>query len=303
MIETYKPSGKFTPIFPLYLIGAFAVIIGLAWLYVRLLDWIPFIYISFLLTAAFGFASGALLLLAVERGKCRNVLLAILAGLLVGAGAIGAKHWMQYQYFLGQFTKAEAVEFGDEKMPDELASQIYTFPLYIEDRVKHGWSMGSDGSDGDISGIFVWCVWFLEALVVIACCVSLPRGKAKEPFSESCDKWADEEEPLMAIPVPENIPMYAGASSYEDLLDFPEPTTNHTGRSLVYTLNSVPGEDLEDSYLTITDHVVKVDKKGEESVTDKNLFSYIPVSAENREDLIERIDEFASRVNRGNGEA
>jgi len=298
MIEQYKPSGKFTPLFPLYLIGGFAVIIGLAWIYIRLLDWIPFIYISFLLTAAFGFAAGFLLVLAVERGKCRNVPLAILAGLLIGAGAIGAKHWMQYKYTVAAITKHMATESGEAEIPVDVASQIYTFPTYIDDRVTNGWSMGSGGSDGDISGIFVWGVWLLEALVVLACCVSLPRGKAKEPFSESCGKWADEEEPLMAIPVAENVPMYAGASSYEDLLDFPEPTSGPTGRSLVYMLNSVPGEDLEDSYLTITDHRVTVNKKGEESVKDTKLFSYVPVSMENREDLIARIDEFAERVNR-----
>jgi len=295
MIETYKPSGKFTPIFPLYLIGAFAVIIGLAWLYVRVLDWIPLIYISFLATAAFGFGCAMLLHLAVNVGKCRNVLLATLAGLLIGAGAIGAKHWMQYKYTLGEIAKIAATENGGENVSADEVGQQITFPLYIDFRVKTGWSVGRRGSSGDISGIFVYGVWLLEALVVLACCVVLPRGKAKEPFSESSDKWADEETALLSYMVPEHLPVYEDVETLDDVLDFPEPADN-SPRSLIYKLNSVPGEDEEDSYLSVISQHLSYDKEGKANTVDTNVFEFVPISAERRSELLACIAEFTGEV-------
>ena len=55
MIETYTPSGRCSPVFLTTFLGL-AVILGvLGWVYQWLLDLIPLIYVSFILTLGAGF--------------------------------------------------------------------------------------------------------------------------------------------------------------------------------------------------------------------------------------------------------
>ncbi len=57
MLDRYRPSGRTGPaVFVLWL-PLLLVLCGLAWIYQLLIDWIPFIYLNFLLTL--GFAGAA----------------------------------------------------------------------------------------------------------------------------------------------------------------------------------------------------------------------------------------------------
>jgi len=296
MIETYKPSGRFSPIFFAYVVGAAAIIIGLAWLYVRLLHWIPLIYISFLITLGFMGLCFIALNWAGRSGNCRNLLLATVLGLLIGAGAVGTKHWFQYKHRLNLAVNSVAKQHGDEaaKSARKLLEATITFKEYIKDRLQTGWSVGRVGrsasSRAPAKGLFVWLVWALEAGMIILGCVAGLRTIAGEPFSESSGQWADEERLLLAYNIPEHVPVYEDVETLDDLLDFPE-ATDHSPRSLRYILKSVPGDDEEDSFLSVVNRHVSYDKEGKENKSDSTLFENVVVTAAQRADLLERLSE------------
>lgn len=274
MIETYKPSGKFAPTYFLFLIGGFAIAIGLAWLYVRLLDLIPFIYLNFLITAGMGLACAFILTICIDKGRCRNSILAILVGLLFGGGVVATKHWFQYRHTLGMISK----EAGQ---PVEEIEKVVSFQNYIKLRVDNGWTMGSGG---DISGIFVYIVWATEAFVILAIAFTAWK-RSRDPFSEDVGLWADEEEPLLVVPVYDYAEVHSDAQSFDDLLDFPELCEGHTPRAILYMLNSIEGVDNHDSYLSVRDVRVTHDKEGKENVDTKDIFSFVRVNPEQREQL------------------
>ncbi len=54
-MNTYKPSGKYSPLSPIYLVLTCATVVpALAWLYAYAIWYCPFIYINFFITLGFG---------------------------------------------------------------------------------------------------------------------------------------------------------------------------------------------------------------------------------------------------------
>ena len=77
MLDSYQPSGRVGKSTLVWTLTGLLIAVGLAWLYQRLLDWIPLIYINFLLTLGSGFALGVITAMIVGLGHCRNVVVAL----------------------------------------------------------------------------------------------------------------------------------------------------------------------------------------------------------------------------------
>ena len=82
MFEVYKPSGGFGLSTIIYLLIGLVVTALLGVAYTFGLQFIPFIYISFIMTGVFSLALGFLGAKIVNMGHCRSVLLAALIGTL-----------------------------------------------------------------------------------------------------------------------------------------------------------------------------------------------------------------------------
>lgn len=95
-------------------------------------------------------------------GKCRNVYMGIIAGLLIGGLSYVSMH-----YF-------DSRSFG---APDLLT--------YLHAMADEGYSIFFIA----ISGVFAWITWVIELGIVAFVTVTMAGGSSSEPFCGKCDRW------------------------------------------------------------------------------------------------------------------
>ncbi|MFA5658516.1 MAG: hypothetical protein WC900_04465 [Oscillospiraceae bacterium] len=212
----YKPSNKFTVKGVLLVLLAVAVVGSiLAPVYLKLIDWIPFIYLNILMTAIYGAVIGLVVSKIVEKTKIRNVIMVLLA-VLVGSVIVTAVKWSLYCYwdndsywgikdFRENFTESDYVEF-DDIIYEELGFHFADSPIdyltspkelinYIKYVNEEGrWnikaSVTAEGTDNYVKGGMLWLVWLIEAGIIIIIPVLMGIKKARYPFIEIDDDWA-----------------------------------------------------------------------------------------------------------------
>ena len=250
----------------------------------------------------------------VNAGKLRNVMIAALFGILLGTAGLGAKYYFQYQTLLSdattQFMKEESIPDDQrQQVKNALASEI-TFWKHIEFRVEEGWNVGRGGGGAPISGVFVYLIWGIEAVIVYFLAFTIPVSAANEPFSEKVNDWASEEEIVMTLPITdqEMVAKIKSASSVEDLLEIPIPKTDESNQFAVYKVNSIEGQELEDAYLSVDLITFSVNNKGEEQKKEDSLVKYAILSSQLRQQLVdnasllqEAIAEFRASVEEESG--
>ena len=296
MFDVYKPSGGIgVKTYPLILVGI-PLAIALAFVYQLLLEWIPLIYISFLITIGMGTGLAMIGSFIVNKGHVRNVMFAGLIGLILATCGLGAKYWFQYRTLLDAATTQLIQE---NKLPEtgraEIKKQVsttLTFAKHIEFRTETGWSIGRGGGGAPVKGPFVYLVWLIEAGMIYYFAVKLPIGAAGQPYSEKMSMWADESNAVMTLPITdgEMVSKIKSASSVEQLLEIPIPKTDASNQFAVYTVNSIPGEELEDAYLSVNLITLSVNAKGEQETKDDPLVKLAILSTEKRKQLIENAE-------------
>jgi hypothetical protein len=283
MFDTYKASGRFSPQFIVWLAIGLVVAAGMAFVYQLGLHYIPLIYVNFMLTLGAAFVLGVLIALVIKQGKIRNTAIAVVSLLLLASTFLMAKYGFQFQRFKSEL-KTEIERMSAEELSQyykveiepesvaELKRQIvesYTFSEHIQLRVDTGWSLGRAGRGGaPVSGIFVYLVWLIEAGMLFYISGAATLEAVRKPFSEKMNAWADESEVLMTLPItsPEMVEKIQSAKSVQDLLEIPLPKSDQSNQFAVYTVNSIPGEEMEDAYLTVQLQTHSVNKKGENEV-------------------------------------
>ena len=231
MFETYRPSGKFgARAIPLWIVGLL-VTLPLALVYVILLDVIPLIYVSFLLTLVAGWILGLVAYYICNFGHVRNSMVAWLVGLSLPAVFLIAKHVVQWNFLQPNLD----------------------FFSYIDQRVDEGWMIGRRGQNNQINGFMVYAVWAIEAGIIFFRSPFRAAAQAKEPYSEPLNQWACEQEQIMVLPISEDemITKIKAASTVDQLLEIPIPKTDEATKFAVYNVNSIPGQEMEDAYLSV----------------------------------------------------
>jgi hypothetical protein len=290
MFEIYKPSGRFGAMaIPLLIVGIVAAV-ALAFVYQLLLHLIPFIYISFLITLGLGFACGIAGGMIVHAGKVRNALFAGAIGIVLAMSALGAKYYFQYQRFLSE-TRAQLKQLAlpeDERAEFENAVAEIGFVDHLQARADIGWEIGRNGGL-PIQGVFVYLIWLIEAGIVGYYAFSLPSSRAREPYSEKLDAWADEVEHVMTLPITseEMVTKIKAATSVDELLKIPIPETDESHQFAVYSVNSIQGEELEDAYLSVGLVTLSINSKGEQEQKELPLVKYAILSSEQRRQLVD----------------
>ena len=114
-------------------------------------------------------------------------------------------------------------------------------------------------------------------------------NRAKEPFSEKMNEWADEAEVVMALPVTdaEMVSKINSASSVDELLEIPIPKTDESHQFARYTVNSIKGQELEDAYLSVDLLTISLNKEGQEETQEQPLVQHAILSSEQRKQLEE----------------
>lgn len=179
-IQRYAPSGAFGPLTFVCALGSLLAAILIAGIYMLLVDLIPFIYASILLTAGFGFALAVLGSKSITAGHCRNRALAFGVGLLLGAGGLAASYgWA----FLIDINEAASNYPGVPLL--ELAQEA-SFKMWLDARIDGGWKVGKST---EISGIGVMIIWFIEAAIIMGAPLLLAMADAAVPYCEPCQTW------------------------------------------------------------------------------------------------------------------
>ncbi len=279
MILIYQPSGKLNPLVLTFSIGAGVAMIGLGFIYQKLLSWIPFIYLNALLMIGYAFAGNFAMQFAVKKGKCRNPMVAKLLGLAVGVVAILSTHRFAYQFTLNEaIPEIMAEEPGVTE--EEIRAEI-TFERYVEVRVDEGWSIGKGGRSGlPIKGVFVYIVWLIEAGVVAAGTYLGANKMAQVPFIEAGDCWADQSEIVVRLSgqtIASKADL-AEAGTVEQLIALPTANAEPPGAtSMVYELAKSDRYD-EEAYLTVALEQVTLDKEGKPQIQRDVIWPHIIVT-------------------------
>lgn len=296
MFETYKPSGRFGGLSIAFILIGMIAAVAASYVYHLLLHWIPLIYVNFLATIGLGFLLGFFGAMIVNIGKVRNVPLALVIGLLLTLAALGGKFYFQYEQMLSDTVQVlmndpQAIGADPAEMKKFLRQEI-SFMDHIQVRVDEGWNIGRGGGGAPVSGIFVYAIWLIEFGIVVWSAATVALGAAREPFSEKLGEWASESEIVMTLPVTNDdmVAQIKAATTVDQLLEIPIPQTDASDQFAVYTVNSIPGQELEDAYLTVELNRIYLDKEGNQQTDVTPLVQLAIITTDQRKQLFENAD-------------
>lgn len=196
----YEESGKVPPAGPVIaLLLGILTAVALSFVYAYAINYIPFIYLNFLLTGFFGVAVGAVVAMGAGLGKIRNknvvIALAVVAALVACYAA-----WVVTVYV---WFEGEAFIFN----PSDLLTIIQ---LVAQEGV---WSLkGSTPTGGAL-----YTVWGIEAAVIIGASFFGAIGAySEEPFCESCNEWTKVVELTERLEHPEDFEAFVRGLESKD---------------------------------------------------------------------------------------
>lgn len=293
MFQTYQPSGKAGVLtWPLTLVGI-GLTIALAFVYQYLLDWIQLIYVNLLLAWGMSIGLGMIGVWVVKSGPVRSVTLAAVLGFLIALAGVSAKFSFQYSGWLDAATWFVMAEenFSDDRYDEvhrNIAAEI-GFLEYLKIRSNEGFTIGRNRGGMTIRGIFVYTIWIIEFGVFAWYAVRMPCSAAALPYSEKLASWASEEETVMTLPITDSemVTRIKSAQSVDDLLNIPIPKTDISKQFAVYRVHSIPGQEMEDAYLSVDLTSYSTNSSGETETTTEALVKLAILSSDNRNQLVE----------------
>jgi hypothetical protein len=191
-LNYYKESG-IAPLLSvvLVLICASVPLLIISYFYSLIINFIPFIYLNFLIVAVYGivisYTSRIFTLIFKIRHRKQSILLTFLLSLL-------AIYFQWVSYIFIAFNEDFSLfmlfnQFND--FASILLSPVLVYDLIIEINTIGFWSLGL--SKLNITGILLWGIWLAEALIIIiVACKYFTRFEII-PFSEKNKTWFKKE--------------------------------------------------------------------------------------------------------------
>ena len=298
-VETYRASGALNPGSTLAAalggIVAALVAAGIVWGWERS----PIPTLVILTPILQGFILGFALALLFGKAKLRNPTLALVFGVVCGAISVVAVHYGHYVkdvYAFRDEVRAQMAEISAKLGPDvaqALLSDVNADPFkafdeditnpetgksgflgHLDLRAKHGVTIKRT----ELTGIGMWILWGIEALIVIGIAAVMGRSRAAEPFCELCDRWFEKADTPTILPPSKaeelknvvNKNDALGLAALRSSAPYFDPTTG----AAVVTAHVCPG--CEDGY---ADVVLRTPNK-EGKMEDKKLATLVRASKE-----------------------
>jgi len=202
----YKPSGKFSPLFFLYVLLIVLAAIPLTSVaYIYLSYYTPFVFLKIFATIGCGIAVGFLMGFATKLGKARNPILVLISTVAVMCIAKYVQWTVYIPLIFSDSYQVMGITFGERFLTSfylltepgtvfELASVINTIGA---------WSIGRGGQA--INGVSLLVVWIMEFIIMtLAACMAV-REKPKFPFCEKSNTWYDKMPGRVEANMPENF--------------------------------------------------------------------------------------------------
>ena len=166
------------------------------------------------------------------------------------------------------------------------------FMEHLQERVDAGWNIARRGRANQINGFVVYLVWVIEAGIIFFRSPFRAASQAREPYSEPLNKWASESEQIMVLPVTDDemVSKIQAATSVDQLLEIPIPKSDEATRFAVYNVNSIPGQEMEDAYLSVFLMELVVGSNGEVEQKLSPLVENAVLTSAQRHQLAENAD-------------
>lgn len=262
----YRTSGRINPLFLLLAPLAVALAAGMAWGYVNRSTWVAQLATDKMSAGTYGWVCLAVALghlaavvalitiafvlpqLAARFGRCRNRVVAVLFGLLLGTLILLGRHYVGFEAWKADLrAKAEiaakATKPGRPPPKTETADPVLWKALlqYYKSSVDHGVLPLRTARKGEkpTAPIPPWTIFFLYAIELLL----LPFGAAgglravAEPYDEKAGRWLRRTR-LADIPTSaEEESRIAGADSVDTLLRLAAATQEPPRYSVIYELH------------------------------------------------------------------
>ncbi|MFT5998428.1 MAG: hypothetical protein ACI81P_000881 [Neolewinella sp.] len=168
---------------------AFAIIVGLSFLYNAIISVIPIIYLSVVAPIGYGVLLGLMSRVVIHLGKFRSRKKGVVLALLFGLAA-NYTQWFAYldfvyvQDFQVHFASYLNALFGGFGLGEALGG--------VAEINEYGtWSIGASG-ENPVNGVLLTIIWVLEFLIILLYPAWTLRKKRSRPFSENQDRFYDQ---------------------------------------------------------------------------------------------------------------
>jgi hypothetical protein len=280
----YTPSGKFNPTTFLYLLIAICIAVPIvALIYTYAILYIPLIYLNFLCVIGIAFGIGYVASFVIGLGKVRNKLLAFGIGLILGLTCLYGSWLIWIHYYANQ-------EFSISYM--QLVENPAAFWDLVWDINKYGtWSIGRGTTTG-VSGTMLTVVWIIEAIAIIAPPIFFAFSKAREPFIENDDVWADTTKigPFEYIEDKKLLKKELETKNFQHVVDM-QPATNqeNTSHAILTLFHNKKRMQGNEFYLSVSNMKERIDKKNNLTYDEASLIQFIRIPAETGQQLLAKI--------------
>ena len=202
----YKPSGRFSPSFFLYvllIVVVAAPVVSVVYIYLSY--YLPIVYLNILVTIGCGTVMGLLMGLAAGLGKVRNPVLVIVSTIAVMCLAKYVQWTVYIPLVFSASYQVLGITFGERFLTSFylLTEPATVFELAGIINDIGAWGVGRGGAA--VSGVSLLVVWIMEfvAMTGVACMVS--KEKPKFPFCEETKAWYGRIPNKVEAGIPENF--------------------------------------------------------------------------------------------------
>ncbi|MCX5662159.1 MAG: hypothetical protein NTW19_20980 [Planctomycetota bacterium] len=282
-----------------------------AWIYQELLNWVPFMVVHILLPVAVGGGLGALAARMAKRGRCRNPVVAVATGAIVGATFLVAGYWVTYLDHRAVIANYHANEIeqhhwrtlkdvGVVSLPGNVDPATvrltpdffllgYSFQEHLASRVKDGWR--SHGTH--YAGHVVYLFWLIEAALILGGSSMGGLAQSRRPYDEGSGSWME----LIRLHQVSDTSRDAAnrlaeADEVHPLLTL-VPQVDGGDVAVTYQL-AKPRDPAEPAYLTIKQVSIEPDKQGQGVTKVRTLQSMVLLSPAQTADLLQRVSKAAA---------
>jgi len=202
----YKPSGKFSPLFFLYvLLIVLAAIPLISVAYIYLSYYTPIVYLKIFATIGCGIAIGFLMGFATRLGKVRNPMLVLISTIAVMCIAKYVQWTVYIPLIFSDSYRIMSITFGERFLTSFylLTEPGMVFEMAGVINTIGAWSIGRGGQA--VSGVSLLAIWIMEFITMTwaACIASGERPRF--PFCERSNAWYGKKPDKVEAGIPENF--------------------------------------------------------------------------------------------------
>lgn len=274
----YKPSGEVTVAgLAAGVGGGLVAAVALGFAYAYLISYIPLVYLNILCVIGYALVLGAVSAALVRWGKMRNPAV----GMFIAMFVTLVSYYISWAVWLSITVSGDEFSISSWTLAQNPVGLWGVLELVNE---KGAWSIGrnygSSKSNNAVSGVLLWVFWAAEALtVMIGSALTAWGGMNSDPFCEPCQTWCEEEKDVVSIQVAgsDELRRRFEAKDFQ-YLKMVGPRYEDDAEWCRLDLHRCTGCGRTNT-LSVTREKLQIDGKGKRTVTSKDVFRGLLLTA------------------------